>query len=184
MDIEKVVTAIPQMNRDDRRRLRQNAEKMLASRNAANAQRVLNALDAQERADEDAHSMRLKGQSIPDRVENAFKCEPLTESELKVVQVLLDNPGFTSEELSRSLGWGGQAWHMKFGAICKRREHNLWPAEPAIVRPADFYSGLLADLSSENRWSIKPAVAEGLARLGIRVARQVRFDTLRSEGRS
>ena len=78
------------------------------------------------------------------------------------------HPGSTSTELSQALEWGGQAWHMHFGTMCFNRAVYLWPAPKSEVRAADFYSGILADLSSENRWTMKPEVEVALSELGLR----------------
>ena len=96
----------------------------------------------------------------------------MTETEEKIVQVLLDHPGETSTGLSTLLGWGGQTWHMHFGEMCKKRETFHWPADDATGRDASFYSGILADLSKHNRWTMKPDVATALAALGLRSQQQ------------
>lgn len=43
------------------------------------------------------------------RVVEAFTKHPLTEHERQVVQLMLDNPGLSSEALTREAGWRGQA---------------------------------------------------------------------------
>lgn len=56
---------------------------------------------------------------------------------------------------------------MHFGEMCRRREHQLWPATRSEMREADFYSGILAFLSLDNRWVIWPEVADALTEIGI-----------------
>jgi hypothetical protein len=93
----------------------------------------------------------------------------MTETERKLVQVLLDHPGATSTLLSQKLGWGGMSWHMHFGTMCKDRRHLLWPAPYAEERDADFYSGILADFDdATSGFTMKPEAIEALATLGLR----------------
>jgi hypothetical protein len=114
----------------------------------------------------------LKGMTVAERVVRAFTVERLTETEAKVVQALLDQPGSTSTELSRHLNWGGQIWHEKFGTMCKKRELYLWPAKDAVTRDGKFYTGILADLDPDgNRFTMKPDVAAAFARLGLKAKR-------------
>ncbi|TIS90599.1 hypothetical protein [Mesorhizobium sp.] len=172
MSIETILASIPRMSPAKRSELRTNALAQLNdSAKGADARRVLEALDARIAAESDELTKHIAAVSIAKRVVEAFAHIPMTGKERNVVQALLDNPGETSKGLSRAMGWGGQIWHEKFGTMCKKRETRLWPAEPAIVRDANFYCGILAALSADNRWSIKPEVAEGFALLGLRPAK-------------
>lgn len=169
MDAGKIIAAIPGMNAAQRTGLRANAERLLADpKSAAVAREVIAALDGQAAAEEEALLAHVRNLPMAKRVVEAFRHEPMTETERKLVQVLLDHPGSTSEGLSRALGWGGQAWHLHFGEMCRRREARLWPADRAEKRDSSFYSGILADLSADNRWSCKPDVAAAFGELGLR----------------
>lgn len=156
------------MDELSRRSLRFNVEAKLDDPKwASSARQLLAALDAHEAHEQVAVADHVRTLPVAHRVSEAFTHEPMTETERKLVQVLLDNPGRTSSGLTQTLGWRGQAWHMHFGEMCKKREARLWPAEPAVTRDANFYCGILADLSEANTWTVKPDVADGLALLGL-----------------
>jgi hypothetical protein len=58
---------------------------------------------------------------------------------------------------------------MHFGEMCKKPVSYLWPAPPAGRRGADFYCGILADLSEQtNLWTMKAEAAEAFASLDLR----------------
>lgn len=99
------------------------------------------------------------------KLAEAFRDQPLTETEVAILKVLHKNPRRTSAELSNLLGWEGQSWHLHFGEMCRRRESQLWPAGRSEVRDADFYSGILAFLSLDNRWVLWPEVADALDKI-------------------
>ena len=171
MSIDKVITSIPGMSQQERERVRANAERLAEKGNSEqreDAEQVLAALIEIGESEHKALVDRLNGMEVSARVIEAFRVKPMSETEKKLFQVLLDNPGSTSTELSQALGWGAQSWHMHFGTMCAERALYLWPAPKSEVRSADFYSGILADLSSENRWTIKPEVEAALRELGVR----------------
>lgn len=148
--------------------MRSNAQRA-AARGLDDAHQLIVAIDRHEAAKRDRLASRASNLPRAELVRKAFMAKPMTETERKIVKVLLDNPGSTSEGLSKALGWGVQSWHMHFGTMCEKRLHSLWPPSPSDRRDADFYSGILADLSpGTNRWTIKPEVAEGFAALGLR----------------
>lgn len=102
------------------------------------------------------------------RVAEAFTRVPLSEHERRVVQTLLDNPGASSEALTRAVGWGGQVWHTHFGKLCRARAHLLWPAPYEEKRKADFFSGILADFDPRTRgFTMKPEAVAGFRRIGL-----------------
>ena len=174
MNIDKIIAGLPSMSQQERERVRANAEKLLDSGNAeqkAAATKVVEALGEVEEAEDKALVDRRNGMEVSARVVEAFRVNPMSETEAKIIQVLLDHPGSTSTELSQALGWGAQAWHMHFGTMCANRAIYLWPAPKSEIRPADFYSGILADLSPNNRWTMKPEVEVALSELGLRVKR-------------
>lgn len=171
MNIDKIIAGMPGMSQQERERVRANAEKLLDSGNVeqkAAATKVIDAMTEVEEAEHMALVDRLNGMEVSARVVEAFRVDSMTDAEAKIIQVLLDHPGSTSTELSQALEWGGQAWHMHFGTMCFNRAVYLWPAPKSEVRAADFYSGILADLSSENRWTMKPEVEVALSELGLR----------------
>lgn len=171
MNIDKIVAGLPAMSKQERDRVRANADKLLDTGGAdqkAAATKVIEALKNTEEAEHKALVDRLNGMEVAARVIEAFRVRPMTETEAKIIQVLLDHPGSTSTELSQALGWGAQSWHMHFGTMCANRAIYLWPVPKAEARSADFYSGILADLSPDNRWTIKPEVEAALLELGMR----------------
>lgn len=155
-----------------RAQYRKNAERLLQEGTAAQraaAQAALDELGRLATAEELERRAAVAGMNMPGRVATAFADIPPTETERNLLQVLLDNPDQTSQALSSKLGWGAQSWHLHFGTMCQKREHLLWDAEPAVVRNASFYSGILALYSEGSHgFTMKPEVAEGLARIGIR----------------
>lgn len=173
LNIEGIIAAIPTMDSAKRQGVRTNAELWLARpEKVADARRVLAALDAAMEAETTALADKVRKLPNAQRVITAFQHVPMTETERKIVQVLLDNPGETSSGLSALLGWGGQSWHMHFGEMCKKREVYLWPADDSVLRDASFYSGILADLSEDNRWTMKPDVAQAFTALGLQSQRR------------
>lgn len=171
MNIDKIVSSIPGMSHQERERVRANAEKLLETGNDPQkqaAEKVIAMLAQAEEAEHQALVDRLSGMEVSARVVEAFRVDPMTETEAKIIQVLLDNPGSTSTELSQALGWGAQSWHMHFGTMCASRAVYLWPAPKSEVRAADFYSGILADLSPDNRWTMKPEVEVAMSEIGLR----------------
>jgi hypothetical protein len=166
---------ISKMSPEERARLRRNAEGKLADpKMAVRARETITMLDGQEAAETAALSAHLRGLPMARRVIEAFKHEAMTPTEARLLQVLLDRPNSTSTELSTALGWEGQAWHMHFGKMCQRGEARLWPAEPAVTPDANFYCGILADISENRWWTMKPEVVAGLAKLGLRTGERSR----------
>lgn len=171
MNVEKIIAGLPRMSHQERQRVRDHAEQWLDSGTADQrvaASKAIEALADVEEAEHQAVVSRLKGMELAARVVEAFKLNKMTETETKIVQVLLDHPGSTSTELSQALGWRAQSWHMHFGTMCANRAIYLWPAPKSEVRSADFYSGILADLSPDNRWTMKPDVEAAFSELGLR----------------
>jgi len=152
--------------------MRSNANRWLGSgtdlqREAA--QRLIAALDQQEWGERSALIGELRGLDTAERVIRAFTVRPMSETEAKLIQVLLDHPGSTSAALTHALGWKAQSWHLHFGTMCANRAVYLWPAPDAEHRDGKFYSGILADLKEpENLFTMKPDVEAAFARLGLR----------------
>lgn len=165
-NIDKQLASIPTANADSRAQMRRNAERWLASgsndqRDAA--LRMIDALDEQEQSEHESLIGELSRLDTSERVIRAFTAKPMTETEAKLIQVLIDNPGSTSTALTRALGWKAQSWHMHFGTMCADRATYLWPAPNADHRDGKFYSGILADL-----FTMKPDVEAAFDRLGLR----------------
>lgn len=171
MNIDKILGSIPVATPDDRAKMRSHAEGWLATGTEAQreaAKRLLDALDDQEQNDYDELAGAVRGLTKTERVVRAFTDLPMTETETKLVQVLLDNPGITSTGLSLKMGWEGKTWHLHFGTMCKLRGPYLWPAPYAERRKADFYSGILADLKPGNLFVMKQDAVAAFQELGLK----------------
>jgi len=171
VNTNKIIAGLSRMSLQERDRLQANAEKLRNSgsdEQKSAAVKVIQALGDLQASEHGALVDRLNGMEVSARVIEAFRANPITDTEAKIIQVLLDHPGSTSTELSQALGWGGQSWHMHFGTMCFHRSTYLWPATRAERRSADFYSGILADLSADNRWTMKPQIAAAFVELGLR----------------
>ena len=171
MAIDKIIAALPTKSPAERVKIRFNAMEKLGSTNLrlqGEAKQVIDALDEIERKERVALAAAMSELDVTERIMAAFTALPLTETEISVIQVLLDFPNSTSAELSQHLQWGGQAWHMHFGLMCEKRASYLWPAPDAQSRSGKFYSGILVNLKEpENRFSIKPEVAVALSSFGL-----------------
>ncbi|MER8898826.1 MULTISPECIES: hypothetical protein [unclassified Mesorhizobium] len=169
MSVETILAAIPTMDAQKRATVRANAEVKLSHPSAGgDARRVIDALDAQIELEASVLSVHVAGLPVARRVVEAFTHQPMSETERRITQVLLDNPGLSSEGLSQKLGWGAQSWHMHFGEMCKKREARLWPADNAVVRNAAFFSGILAEWSEVSGWKMKSEVADAFSALGLK----------------
>lgn len=169
--LNQMLATLPNRTPDQLKTMRERAVRQLGSSNQAAgraASQLIKAIDDLQQRQHDDLVGELKGMPVGERVIRAFTVAPLTETEAKVIQALLDNPGSTSTELSQSLNWGGQIWHEKFGTMCKNREVYLWPAEDATTRNGKFYTGILADFDNEtSRFAMKPDVAAAFEQLGL-----------------
>jgi hypothetical protein len=168
MNIEGVLTAIPTMDTTQRKAVRRNAEALLVdpSKQAA-ARTVLDALDAETTRAAAAVAEQFRLIPIGKRVADVFSHKPPTESERKAVQVLLDNPASPPERLSSEIGWKKPIWKERFIAMVKKREAGLWPPDEAVVRDDNFYSSLIADITADGRWTMRPDVVQAFIKLGI-----------------
>ena len=171
MNLDRIIATIPGKSKAQRGIMRENAGKWLdtgSDMQKASAQSLLDALETQEKYEREAFENRLKAMGLAERVVEVFRVKPPTKNEIKVIQALLDHPGSKSIELSGACGWAGNKWHLDFGALCRKRETYLWPAEPIEKQNRSFLSGILADLDpAENRFTMKPDVAKAFAELGI-----------------
>ncbi len=109
---------------------------------------------------------------VQQEIEAAFLRIPPNESEVALIRALLENPGLRSEDLAAIMGWKG-GWHLKFGELCNRRAELLPSAPTTNARkdkdgqPAKFWSGILADLDGENRFTMKPAAVRAFKAIGF-----------------
>lgn len=166
-----IIASLPHKSQAERARIRTNAERWVKSgtpAQKAEGKKMIAALDALGEAEAKTLYDRLSGMTVAKRVVEAFRKQPPTETEVTVILALLNYPGSTSTGLSKACGWKAQIWHTHFGTMCKKREADLWPAEPFTKRDANFYSGILADLDPNgNRFTMKPEVADAFAELGL-----------------
>lgn len=172
MNIEKTITSIPTMTDAQRKHLRANAIEKLASGDpnwAEAATKTLEALDAQILHEEKEQVETAQGLPKAQRVAFAFTRMPPTPTQERIIRVLLDHPACTNAELSRKLGWKDNGWDLHFGMMCADRMHLLWRAEPAIVRPGLFYSGILVLYNNEDStFTMRPEAIEGFEAIAIR----------------
>lgn len=171
MSFDKIIASLPDKTAQERKKMRGNAEALLQNRDpqkAADAQKLLEALDETERREHEQLIGELKGMPIVERVIRAFTVEPMTETEAKIIQVLLDHPGSTNRKLSRELGWNDNGFDLHFGTMCRNRSVYLWPAPDAEKRDGKFYSGILANYDEDGRsFTIKPEVVAALSKFGL-----------------
>lgn len=172
MDVGRLIARIPQMSFADRRTSRENAGKWLMEGNPQQqdaAKAMISALDEFEKDERSAFVERMRGLPVAQRVMEAFRAEPPTDTDAKVIGALLDHPGGTSADLTAACGWQGQSWHLHFGMMCYRREQWLWPAEQSKTHDAKFYSGILADFDEATAgFSMKAEVQQAFRELGFR----------------
>ncbi len=171
MNVAHLIELIPTKSAHERLQMRGNAHRLLESggAQAADAKALLVALDAFEAQEREACVRHVAGLDNVERIVEAFQTKPITDAERHIVQVLLDNPGLSSEALTEKAGWKAEAWHMRFGLMSRDRDHFLWPAPFDENRRANFYSGILADFDEETRgFTMKPEAVEAFARLGLR----------------
>lgn len=177
MSIQKIIASLPNQTKAQRTEMRDKAERAQAGGTTvqqADAAALLEALDAIETQEHDDFIGKLKGLEVPERIYRAFAEIPMSDTDAKVLQALLDNPGSSSEQLSTACGWKDKSWHLHFGKMCERRSAYL----PAVSHYGEdntpFWSGIIAELDQRAhpwKWTIKPDVAEALARLGLRPAK-------------
>lgn len=172
MSIEKIIATLPNRSPAERKAMREKADLHLASGEAqkvADAEKLIAALDDLEQSEHAELVGELKGMPVGERIVKAFTVEPMTETEAKVIQVLLDHPGTTNRDLSRALGWNDNGWDLHFGTMCSNREVYLWPAEDAQSPNGKFFSGILADYDEETSlFTMKPDVVAAFAQLGLK----------------
>ncbi len=172
---DMIVGSLPHKSQAERARMRANAERLADKgipTQKTDAERLLDALAALTEAEAKTLYDRLSGLTVAARVVEAFRKQPPTETDEKVIMALLRHPGSTSEALSKICGWRGQIWHTHFGKMCGARETWLWPATRSEKTDTKFLCGILAEYDwATSGWTMKPDVAAAFAELGL-VARQ------------
>jgi hypothetical protein len=171
MSIEKIIASIPRLEAVERRTMRVNAERALSDGSEAkrtDARRMIAALDAREAQERTREDARLNAMKTADRIVEAFKIRPMTETERRMIQVLLDNPGLRSMELSEKMNWKAMSWNVHFGEMCGHRDAFLWPGRPRTANPrAMLQSSILADVKDGAFFAFTPEAVEAFARLGL-----------------
>jgi hypothetical protein len=172
MNVKGIINAVPNMDIQQRQTVRARALAWLeggTEQQGRAAKEVLDALAETEAEEREALVRHVAGLGKTERIVEAFQKLPISESERNVVQVLLDNPGLSSQALTKKAGWKAQAWHLRFGLMCRVRGHLLWPAPFDKDRGADFYSGILADFDEATRgFTLKDEALEAFERLRLR----------------
>lgn len=177
MSIQQIIESLPNRTKAERVEMRDKAERAQANgilTQQADAAALLAALDKIEAREHDEFIGELKGLEVPERIYRAFTEIPMSDTDVKILQALLDNPGSSSEQLSAFCEWKDKSWHLHFGKMCERRSVYL----PAVSHYGEdntpFWSGIIAELDQRAhpwKWTIKADVAEALARLGLRPAK-------------
>ena len=167
MNVEPLIASLPSKSDKERRTIRARAEDWVANGTPEQREAGDKVLEAFVKLDE-----REARGSLEARVERAFTAMPPSDHEVRLLQVLLDNPGKTNRELSRELGWDDNGFDMHFGMMCRDRQPYLGPAPDAETRDGKFYSGLLADYGqNDSGFTMKPEAVAGLAEINIVKAR-------------
>ncbi len=181
MNIQQTIARIPLLTAQQRDTMRANAIAKLAAADdkwIKDAQALITALDefdcGQTRMNSAAEAKRiaeLEGKSAAERIASAFEFAPPSETEHKLIRVLLDNPGSTCAELSSKIGWHPAAWDMAFGSMCSQRMEYLWPLEPTAREERKGFIRFLTvqrrGHDEEIRYTMKPEAVEALASVGF-----------------
>lgn len=172
MDVGKIIEGLPRRTPAQRKQMRLNAIEQSESadpKKAAEAQQFLSALGEMEASEHAELIAEVAGMEPSARVIKAFKAEPMTDTEEKLIKVLLENPHSTSSELTEKIGWKGMSWHLHFGTMCANRGVYLGQPPKAITPNGKFYTGILADFDdATSRFTMKPDVVAAFAQLGLK----------------
>ncbi len=108
--------------------------------------------------------------SLTRRIVEAFQTCPMSPTEQRAIEALLESPGRSAGRISSGAGWGRPAWQMHFGKLCRSREHLLWAAPPDQEKPnTKLYCGILADFDLQTRgYTLKREAAIAFEELGLR----------------
>lgn len=167
MDINRIIAALPGIGGLQLDRMRRNAERLKSDGSPdqqAAAARLLCAIDAQGGSTAGHRERR----SRTDRVAEAFRQMPPSETDLRVLLALLDNPGATSAALSRAIGWKGESWQQHFARMCEARAAWLCPPLPSERNAPVDVAALVAGFDpATGGYELTPEAVAGLARVGL-----------------
>jgi len=167
MNVDPLIASLPVKTDKERRTIHARAEDWVANGTPEQREAGGKVLDVFAKLEE-----REARDSLEARVERAFTAMPPSDHEMRLLQVLLNNPGATNRELSRALGWDDNGFDMHFGMMCRDRQAYLGPAPDAETRDGKFYSGLLAEYGQhDSGFTMKPEAVAGLAEINIVKAR-------------
>ncbi len=163
MNVERLIASLPNKNDAERRTIRTRALGWADNGSDTEKTAARQVLSAFAKLDD-----RQANSDPVSKVERAFGAIPVSDIERALIQVLLDNPGATSTELTEAMGWQDKAWQLHFGKIGWDRQEYLWPAAWVEKRNAPFKAGILADYDDQTHgFKMKPDVVSGLARVGV-----------------
>ena len=183
MSIEKIIATIPRSNEKQRKTMREHALTALQTGDpklVADAKTLLEELDYFEDKETQSQNDAFKqtianliSASLEERVVTAFQADHPTDTETKLIQVLLDYPNSTCSELSTHIGWHPDAWDMGFGSICSQRRAYFEAAANPLRGDKSPNIPLLAfqvrDENGKICYSMKPEAVEAFRLLGFRV---------------
>ena len=175
--IAKLIESLPSKTPQERLKMRRNAEVWASSddlNKAEQGREFIVALDHFERDEAANDRARLESLPLVDRIVEAFRRQPPSETEITTIKVLEENPGSTSSQLSEKIGWEGQSWQLRFGLMAKDREAFIHPAPPSRIRKTEtgegekFYCGLLCNYDRETSgFTLKPEARAAFQILGF-----------------
>jgi hypothetical protein len=156
----KVLEKLPELTEQQLKQLEINAQKMVGSDQSTDAVSVLSAianerlrrkeaLRSQDTARADAIRLEMQGKRLFERVIAAFSEQPPRGWERDMIAALASNPGASTEELSRALGYSGSyiSW---FGIACHDRQAWFGTAPQKGNSPEKLiYSGFLVDFGKK-----------------------------------
>lgn len=154
MSSDKIIASIPKMSAAERDTVRQRAKaQLLASDGDKDAEKVIAALDAFEQrmqSEEEAALNELRAGPPTKLIKAAFENMPPTQTEIRIIQVLIDNPDSSCAELSGRLGWQPNTWDMQFGSLCALRRRYFGQITPADKDMSENLSLLLVRRRDES----------------------------------
>jgi hypothetical protein len=183
MNIEKLVTSIPTLMPEQRKVMRGNIMDKLQSGDPAkveSAKALLEALDAFEAnlsVQRTKEMEELSRRPFAERLTVAFQQDPLSETEARLLLVLLDSPGGSCAELSARMGWAPNTWDMGMGSLCAQRRDWLHGFSAKGEGKSENLALLTVQTrgeAGEIRYTLKPEIEAVLTGLGMRPSRGAR----------
>lgn len=116
--------------------------------------------------------MDIAGSELrPEHIVAAFTEKVPTSTQVKMIRVLLSNPGANAPFLSQLMGWPSRSntFSMQFGKMARSRSEFLPPPLPSkLGADRDMFILILADIDPENGgFTMRPEAVAGFAMLGI-----------------